>query len=33
MTRSEDLTTFVKEALTRGVPRTEIEGTVGERPH
>ncbi len=26
MTRSDDLTTFVKEALTRGVPRTEIEG-------
>ncbi len=26
MTRSEDLTTFVKEALTRGVPRTESEG-------
>ena len=26
MTRSEDLTTFVKEALTRGVPRNEIEG-------
>lgn len=26
MTRTEDLTTFVKEALTRGVPRTEIDG-------
>ena len=26
MTRSDDLTTFVKEALTRGVPRGEIEG-------
>lgn len=26
MTRTEDLTTFVKEALTRGVPRAEIEG-------
>ena len=26
MTRGEDLTTFVKEALARGVPRTEIEG-------
>ncbi len=26
MTQSEDLTTFVKEALTRGVPRAEIEG-------
>ena len=28
MTRSEDLTTFVKEALTRGMPRTEIEGVL-----
>jgi hypothetical protein len=26
MTRSEDLTTFVKKALTRGVARDEIEG-------
>ncbi|NIM48616.1 MAG: hypothetical protein GTN62_02770 [Gemmatimonadales bacterium] len=25
MTRSEDLASFVKDALTRGVPRTEIE--------
>jgi len=28
MTRSEDLTTFVNEALTRGVPRSEIEGVL-----
>ena len=28
MTRSDDLTTFVNEALTRGVPRTEIEGVL-----
>jgi hypothetical protein len=26
MTRSDELTTFVKEALTEGVPRAEIEG-------
>ncbi|MFQ5550769.1 MAG: DUF5671 domain-containing protein [Gemmatimonadales bacterium] len=30
MTRSEDLTTFVKEALSQGVPRTEIEGILLE---
>ena len=30
MTRTDDLTTFVKEALTRGVPRTEIEAALSQ---
>lgn len=30
MTRAEDLTGFVKEALTRGVPRPEIEHTLAQ---